>query len=116
MDWFEKTIEDIERIATLTVDDVVYDTAPLDAIIIKVFHHTTLEVLDTYTLADGEVEKVAPTTSGQIRFVVPGSVTAEGKIGKYFYQIHTTEVDADFPDNTRNRSFIGWCFGLRHSV
>lgn len=116
MDWFDKGIEDIERIATLTVDDVVYDTSVFTAITVKVFHQKTHDVIGTYTLAGGTVETPAPTANGQIRFVVTSEQTAEGKIGKYFYQIATEEADADFPGGVRERGFVGWCFGLKHTV
>ena len=116
MDWFEKNIEDIERTPTLTVDDLPFDTTPLTEIIVKVFYHKTLDVLDVYTFTGGTVEKVAPLAAGQIRFVVPASVTRAGKLGKYFYQIQTSEPDITFPGGVRLRSYSGWCFGLKGSV
>lgn len=116
MDWFEKGIEDIERTPTLTVNDVIFDTDPLTEIIVKIFWHKNLDLLDEYSFTGGTVEKIAPTAEGQIRFVVPATITAEGKIGKYFYQIQTSEPDVDFPGNIRLRSYSGWCFGLKHSV
>jgi len=116
MDWFEKGIEDIERLPTLTVDGSAFDTTDLTEITIKVFHSVTLDVIGTYTFTGGTVEKIAPNANGQIRFVVPSETTATAKRGKYFYQIHTTEPDTDFPDNVRERSFTGWVFGLNHSV
>jgi hypothetical protein len=122
MDIFEKGIEDIERLPTLTVLDpatgnyLPFDLTPLTEIIVKVFYHKTLAVLDVYTFSGGTVEEIAPFTDGQIRFVVPATVTRAGKIGKYFYQIQTSEPDVTFPGGVRLRSYSGWCFGLKHSV
>jgi hypothetical protein len=116
MDTFDKGIEDIERLPTLTVDSLPFDTTPLTEITIKVFHNKMLDLIGTYTLSGATVEKVAPNANGQIRFVVTSEQTAVAKRGKYLYQIHTLEPDATFPDNVRERSFIGWCFRLKGSV
>lgn len=116
MDIFVKGIEDIERIPTLLVDDAVYNTSVFTAITVNVFHHKTLTIIGTYTLAAGTVEKVAPTSYGQIRFVVTSEQTAAAKKGKYFYQVQTLEADTDFPGNVRERAFTDWCFELKHSV
>lgn len=116
MDWFEKGLEDIERLPTLTVNDLPFDITPLTEITVKVFWHKNLTLLDTYTFTGGTVEKVAPFADGQIRFVVPATVTANGRLGKYFYQIQTAEADGDFPGGVRLRSYSGWCFGLRGGV
>lgn len=116
MDWFERGIEDVERTPTLTVDDLPFDITDLTEIVVKVFWSKNLDILDEYTFTGGTVEKVAPFADGQIRFVVPATVTANAKIGKYFYQIETTEADGDFPGGIRLRSYSGWCFGLKHSV
>lgn len=122
MDIFEKNIEDIERIPTLTVLDpatgtyLPFDTTDLTEIIVKVFWHKTLDVLDVYTFSGGTVEKVVPNADGKIRFVVPATVTRGGRLGKYFYQIQTLEPDITFPSGVRPRSYSGWCFILKGSV
>jgi len=116
MEWFEKGVEDIELTPTLTVDGDAFDTDPLTEIVIKVFWHKTFEPLWTYTLTGGDITKEAPTTDGQLRFVVSSGTTASGRTGEYFYQIHTYEPDIDFPGGQRERSFTGWVFGLKHSV
>lgn len=116
MEWYEKGIEDIYLAPTLTVDDTAYDTSNFTEITVKVFHATTHEVIGTYTLTGGTVTRIAPTTSGQISFIVPSETTATSKRGKYFYQIHTTENEAGFPGGVRERSYQGLCFGLKQSV
>lgn len=116
MEWYERSIEDIYLAPTLTVDGSAYDTSVFTAITIKVFHSVTQRVLATYTLAAGEITKIAPTSSGQISFIVPSGTTADARLGKYMYQIHTEENDADFPGGVRERSFLGWCFGLKQSA
>ena len=116
MEYYERGLEDIERTPVLSEGGAAFDTTDLTEITIKVFHSVTLRVLDTYTFTGGDVEKVAPNADGQIRFVVPATVTADAKLGKYFYQIQTTEADETFPSGVRLRSYIGWCFGLKNSV
>jgi len=112
MDAFDRG-EDIYRSATLTVDSSAYDTANFLTIEVVIRHRYTQVTLDTLTLADSEVTKESPTSSGIISFIVPRSVTSTAKTGTYEYEITTTETDTDYADNTRYRKFVGICFYLK---
>ena len=112
MDTFEKG-ESIPRTVTLTDDDSnVIDTVDLLTISVRVYSRIH-DIIGTYTLADSDVVKQAPTSGGKIFFIVPATATATARAMKYFYRITTTETNADYPTGVRTRIFNGWCFDLK---
>lgn len=112
LDIFEKG-ESIPRTVELSDDNEnILNTAIFLTIEVVVFS-SLHDVIGTYTLADGDVDLLAPTTDGQIFFVVPATVTATTRALKYFYRITTTETNTDYPTGVRTRSFLGWCFELK---
>lgn len=114
MDTFEK-YEDIERIAELVdLTGNPYDTADFDEIEVQIIDFLNRHI-ETYKFTDGTVEKLIPTTDGEIRFIVPRSVTGNNREGKYFYQIRTQETDADYESGIRIRSFVGDCYFLKYA-
>jgi len=114
MDNFEKG-ESISRVVTLTADGVPLDTDDFLTIEVKVSNFF-LRLVATYSLADGTVDKIAPTTDGQIRFIIPETTSSAIRAIRYFYQVKTTETDTDYPGNIRTRMYLGWCFDLKNCL
>jgi len=111
MDEFNKGAS-VDRTVELKAGTTILDTSAFDTIEVIVFD-LLMRIAATYTLAAGTVTKVAPTTSGQIFFVVPETTSDNIRAMKYFYRIKTTETNLDFPNGIRTRSFTGWCFKLK---
>jgi len=99
--------EDIYREVSLTdADGNAIDTSIFLTITAKVRGKYNIDLLDTLTLAAGEITKETPTTDGIISMIIPGSVTADAGYGDYKCEIVTTETDSDYPSNTRIRKHI----------
>ena len=113
LDQFDKGAS-VPRTVTITDGTDPLDTATFLTIEVKVWNWLH-RVIGTYTLAAGTVTRLAPTTGGQVFFVVPSATTLVSRALKYFYTIKTTEVDGNYPTGVRTRKFTGWGFKLEAS-
>lgn len=105
----------ITRILNLTDTDTeaAIDIATLDDIICTVYHSVTSRILGTYSLGAGTVTTI-DAANGQIRFIVPKSVTATADLGVYYCNIRTEETDANYEDNTRANEKVITIFKLNY--
>ena len=115
MDEFDKGASVPRTITLVDTDGDAMDTADFTTIEVRVFNFIH-QVIGTYSVADGTVTKIVPTTTGNIFFVVPSTVSAVSRALKYFYRVRTTETDGDYPTGVRTRSFTGWGFKLKTTL
>ena len=94
----------ISRLVTLTYEDtgLPIDTDDLDDILFSVIHAVTTRELDSFSLGDSAVE-VIDHTSGEVRYIVPQSISAVAKRGNYYTIVTTEETDADYENNNHIR-------------
>ena len=112
LDTFNKGGSVPRTITLVDSDGDALNTSVFTTIEVKVFNKLHRGI-STYTLAAGTVATVAPTTSGQIFFVVPETETANIRALKYYIQIKTTEADVDYPNNIHTRTATIWGFDLK---
>ena len=103
----------IPRVINLVYEDtgLPIDTDSLNDILFSVIHSTTTRELDNFSLGESTVE-ILDSTNGQVRFIVPQSITATAKLGKYNVIVTTEETDVDYEDNTYIRTGSGFSFKL----
>jgi len=103
----------IPRVINLVYEDTLLpiDTDSLDDILFSVIHATTTRELDNFSLGEATVE-IIDSANGQVRFIVPQSISATAKLGKYNVIATTEETDADFEDNNYIRKGSDFCFKL----
>ena len=117
MDSFERAREDIYREVLLAdTDGNAFDTDDFLTIEIKLGHKLSKVIIGNYTLTAGTVVQIAPNANGYIYFIVPTEEQENVNLGIYEYQITTTETDTDYPDNVRQRNFVGICFRLTYGL
>jgi hypothetical protein len=102
----------VGRTITLTDGTNALDTADFTTIEVKVFNKLHRGI-STYTLAAGTVSRLIPTTNGQVFFAVPETESAQIRALKYYIQITTTELDANYPNGIRTRTTTIWGFDLK---
>ena len=112
MDTFNKGGSVPRTITLVDSDGDALDTSVFTTIEAKVFN-TLHRGISTYTLAAGTITAIAPTTGGQIFFVVPETETENIRSLKYYIQIKTTEIDGDYPNAIHTRSATIWGFDLK---
>ena len=112
-DIFSKS-SSIPRVVNLTYEDtgLPIDTDDLDDIRFSVIHAVTTRELDEFALGDGTVT-VLNSVSGQVRFIVPHSVSATAKRGTYYVLATTEETDVAYEDNIHVRKGLAFCFQIR---
>jgi len=103
----------IPRTVLLTYEDtgLPIDTDDLDDILFDVFHAVTNRELDDFSLGAGTVT-IIDANNGEVRFIVPQSVSTTAKLGNYMMTVTTTETDAAFENNTQIRKDITFSFKL----
>jgi len=103
----------VPRIVNLTYEDtgLPIDTDDLDDIQFDVYHGVTSRLLGTYSLGVGTVT-VLDADNGQVRFIVPQSVSTVAKLGAYYVIATTDETDTDYEDNNHIRKGLAFCFKL----
>ena len=103
----------IPRLVTLTYEDtgLPIDTDDLDEVAFSVIHAVTTRELDNFSLVAGTVE-VIDHTAGQVRYIIPKSVSTLGDLGNYYANVATEETDADYEDNTHRREKTMFAFKL----
>ena len=103
----------IPRVVNLTYEDtgLPIDTDDLDDILFSVINAVTTRELDNFSLGEGTVT-VLDHTNGQVRFIVPQSISALGKLGSYYVNAITHETDAVYEDNNHIREGMAFCFKL----
>jgi hypothetical protein len=103
----------ITRVINLTYEDtgLPIDTDDLDDILFSVINATTTRELDSFSYLGGTVT-ILNSTNGQVRFIVPQSVSALAKLGNYHVHAITHETDADYENNTHIRTGLSFCFKL----
>lgn len=103
----------VPRVVNLTYEDtgLPIDTGDLDDITFEVINYVTTRTLGTYSLGASTVT-VLDATAGQVRFIVPQSVSATAKLGQYYVIATTEETDADYENNNHIRKGLAFCFKL----
>ena len=91
----------IKRVLNLTDTDseVAINLNNLSEIVCTVFHSVTLRVLGTYKLSEGTVT-ILDGPNGQLRFIIPQSVSALAKLGVYYCNVQTSKTDVNYESNT----------------
>ena len=104
----------IPRVINLTYADtgLPIDTDDLDEIEFSVLHAVTTRELDEFTLGDGTVT-VLNAVGGQVRFIVPQSISATAKRGTYYVLATTEETNVAYEDNIHVRKGLAFCFQLK---
>ena len=103
----------VTRVINLTYEStgLPIDTDDLDDILFSVVNATTTRELDSFSLGLGTVT-VLSASLGQVRFIVPQSVSALAKLGNYHVLATTHETDIEYEDNTHIRTGLSFCFKL----